>query len=192
MRGLPALVLLLVGACGLATGSTLRSARTRLVSPSSDGRHACLRLRGGASVEHTYAMLKPDIASKKDVVEAITKMIADAGLTIERQERCRLSKDLCKEFYAEHSERPFYKDLVNFMNSDPVVKMELSGPDAIKAWRKLLGPTNSAKAKQEAPQSVRAKFGTDGMRNAGHGSDSPESAARELAMMFKGAGFPKV
>eukprot|EP00966_Prymnesium_polylepis_P255834 5910544-Prymnesium_polylepis.1 len=113
--------------------------------------------------------------------------------------------------------------------SDPVIKMELSGPDAIKAWRKLLGPTNSAKvartaanrshahrdapttsglgestqyteirrlptrqAREEAPESVRAKFGTDGQRNAGHGSDSPESAARELALMFKGAGFPKM
>jgi len=143
-------------------------------------------------VESTYAMLKPDVASKKEVVAEIIKMINEAGLTVERKELCRLSKSLCKEFYAEHSERPFYNDLVDFMSSAPVLKLEVSGPDAIKTWRKLLGPTNSEKAKEEAPGSIRARFGTDGMRNAGHGSDSKESFAREYALMFKGGGFPKI
>ena len=63
-------------------------------------------------------------------------------------------------------------------------KMELSGDDAIAKWRALIGPTDSNKAREEAPDSVRAKFGTDNQRNAAHGSDSTESAARELAMMF--------
>ena len=62
--------------------------------------------------------------------------------------------------------------------------LELSGPNAIKKWREIIGPTNSEKARAEAPSSVRALFGTDGQRNAAHGSDAPESAARELALMF--------
>ena len=177
-------IVALLGALVPVHGSRLQSPRLR---PD-----ACLRLRGGARVESTYAMLKPDVAGKKDVVEEVERMITAAGLTIERKERCRLSKELCQEFYGEHSERPFFKDLVEFVSKSPVIKMELSGPDAIKTWRKLLGPTNTAKAKDEAPDSIRAKFGTDGMRNAAHGSDSPDSAAREIKLMFKGGGFPKM
>jgi len=76
------------------------------------------------------------------------------------------------------------------MTSGPVLKMELVGPNAIKQWRSILGPTNSLKARDEAPDSIRAKFGTDGQQNAAHGSDAPESAARELELMFQGGGWP--
>ena len=85
---------------------------------------------------------------------------------------------------AEHAERPFFAALVAFVSGGQVLKMELSGDDAIAKWRALIGPTDSNKAREEAPDSVRAKFGTDNQRNAAHGSDSTESAARELAMMF--------
>lgn len=87
---------------GCASGSTFPLLRTRGSNPSYEERIPCLRFRGGARVEHTFAMLKPDVASKKDVVDEVTTMIKDAGLTIERRERCKLSKELCKEFYAEH------------------------------------------------------------------------------------------
>ena len=130
-------------------------------------------------------MIKPDVASNEAAVGEIKRLIEGAGLTIEREERCRLSKRECETFYAEHSERPFFPGLVSFMSSAPVLKLELSGNNAIKGWRQLIGPTNSVKARDEAPGSVRALYGTDGSRNAAHGSDAPESAARELALMFK-------
>ena len=85
----------------------------------------------------------------------------------------------------EHRERHFFSELVKFMSSGPVVKLELSGDDAVKRWRALLGPTNSVKAQKEAHKWIRALFGTDGQCNAAHGSDATESAARELALMFK-------
>jgi len=146
------------------------------------------RLHGGADIQHTYAMLKPDVASDPKAVESIKAMIADAGLTILREERSRLSRKQCEEFYAEHKDRDFFNDLVKFMTSGPVLKLELAGKDAIKRWRALLGPTNSIKARTEAPRSVRALFGTDGQNNAAHGSDAPESAARELKLMFATSG----
>ena len=142
-----------------------------------------LRLRGGEQ-QSTYAMLKPDIAGDAATVEAVKEMIAAAGLTLEREEACQLSAEECEAFYAEHAERPFFAALVAFVSGGQVLKMELSGDDAIAKWRALIGPTDSNKAREEAPDSVRAKFGTDNQRNAAHGSDSTESAARELAMMF--------
>lgn len=147
----------------------------------SAGQTAPLRLRGG---ERTFAMLKPDIASDARAVDEIKGRIAEAGLTIERERQCTLSKSLCKRFYEEHRARPFYGALVDFMSSGPVVMFELSGVDAISAWRALIGPTNTAVARKDAPRSIRALYGTDGTRNAAHGADSPTSVARELALMF--------
>ena len=153
----------------------------RQISERSD--LSLLRLRGGEQ-QSTYAMLKPDIAGDAATVEAVKEMIAAAGLTLEREEACQLSAEECEAFYAEHAERPFFAALVAFVSGGQVLKMELSGDDAIAKWRALIGPTDSNKAREEAPDSVRAKFGTDNQRNAAHGSDSTESAARELAMMF--------
>ena len=167
-----------------ASAANLRSPHSLV--PPHQMQHTMLRLRGGDSEEqHTFAMIKPDVASNADAVAAIKAQIMDAGLTIEQEERCRLSQALCETFYEEHKERPFFGGLVDFMSSGPVVKLELAGPNAIKAWRGLIGPTNSEKARAEAPGSIRALFGTDGQRNAAHGSDAPESAARELGLMFK-------
>lgn len=135
-------------------------------------------------MERTYAMLKPDVASDPSAVAAIKELIESSGLSIEREEQSQLSREQCEVFYEEHKERPFFDGLVKFMSSGPVLKLELSGPNAIKKWREILGPTNSLKARDEAPESVRAQFGADGQRNAAHGSDSPSSAARELQLMF--------
>ena len=129
-------------------------------------------------------MIKPDVAGNSEAVSAIKAQIVDAGLTIEREEQCTLSREQCEIFYEEHKERPFFPTLVEFMTSGPVIKLELSGPDAIKKWRGLIGPTSTEKARAEAPGSVRALYGTDNTQNAAHGSDAPESAERELALMF--------
>ena len=180
MSGLRSVVVL-VGLLGGALGGSL-SQRARHNAPSPAQRLCALR---GGAAEHTYAMLKPDIASNDATVTAVKAMIEGAGLNIEREERCKLSRRECEVFYEEHKERPFFRDLVKFMSSGPVVKLEVSGPNAIKKWRELIGPTNSLKARDEAPGSVRALFGTDGQRNAAHGSDAPESATRELQLMFK-------
>ena len=84
------------------------------------------RLRGGA-VERTYAMIKPDVAGNGRAVKHIRQLIDEAGLTIVREERCRLSKAECEAFYAEHSERPFFPSLVKFMTSGAIVKLDLEG-----------------------------------------------------------------
>ncbi|XP_031678154.1 nucleoside diphosphate kinase homolog 7 isoform X6 [Oncorhynchus kisutch] len=88
------------------------------------------------------------------------------------------------DFYTEHQTKSFFHNLVQFMTSGPVVAMELMGDEAVSVWRRILGPTDSGVARKEAPPSLRAQFGTDGTRNAGHGSDSLASAARELEFFF--------
>ena len=142
------------------------------------------RLRGGAGAQRTFAMLKPDIAADEATVRQIKARIEDAGLAIEREERGVLTREQCEEFYLEHQDRPFYASLVDFMCSGEVVKLELSGDDAVARWRALIGPTNSTVAREREPDSLRALYGTDGQANAAHGSDAPESAQRELALMF--------
>ena len=88
------------------------------------------------------------------------------------------------EFYGEHKGKHFFSSLMSFLTSDVVVGMELVKENAITSWRQLLGPTNTQKAKDEAPSSLRAQFGTDGTKNACHGSDSATSADRELKYFF--------
>mmetsp|Transcript_13223 Transcript_13223/g.33899 ORF Transcript_13223/g.33899 Transcript_13223/m.33899 type:complete len:184 (+) Transcript_13223:12-563(+) len=183
---MPSCFLLLVALLGRTQASTTAPPRQRVSSASAttvDSR-VC-SLRGGKSVEHTYAMLKPDVAGSEDTVAAIKAQIEESGLTIEREEKTKLSRRECEAFYAEHAERSFFGELTEFMCSGPVVKLELSGTNAIARWRELIGPTNSNAARENAPGSIRARFGTDNQRNAAHGSDSQESAARELMMMFK-------
>ena len=97
-----------------------------------------------------------------------------------------------EKFYAEHQGKSFYPGLVEFMTSDFAVGMELVAPDAIKKWREVLGPTNSEVAREKAPQSLRARFGTDGQKNCAHGSDSNESAERELYQVFSSKNTLKV
>ena len=89
-----------------------------------------------------------------------------------------------EQFYEEHKSKSFFPQLKKFMTSGPVVALAVGGRDAIAAWRGLCGPTATAKAKAEAPSSLRARFGTDGTKNAVHGSDSVDSAARELGLVL--------
>ena len=133
--------------------------------------------------EVTLAMIKPD-AVAAGAAEEIEAAAQQAGFYVVSKKQYTLTKDQAKEFYAEHKERPFYGKLVDFMSSGPLVALALRKRKAITAWRSLCGPTSTETAKEKAPKSLRAKFGTDNTKNAVHGSDSPESAARELAFHF--------
>ena len=129
--------------------------------------------------ERTFAMIKPDAVSAGHV-KPILDMIAAAGLNVIFTRLVTLSDAAASAFYGEHAGKPFFPKLKQFMTSGPAMVLVLEGTDAIRTWRKLLGPTNTQKAVQDAPDSIRAKFGTDGTMNAAHGSDSPYSAAREI------------
>ena len=96
----------------------------------------------------------------------------------------RFSKETAGQFYGEHKEKSFYNNLEGFICSDVVVGMELVAEDAVLKWRDLIGPTDTANAKSQAPSSLRAMFGTDGTKNAVHGSDSLGSMKREVDFWF--------
>ncbi|CAL8252454.1 unnamed protein product [Merluccius merluccius] len=139
----------------------------------------------GSKKERTLAMVKPDAVSK---LGDILEMLHAANLTVTKAKMTKLTWSQAADFYKEHQSKPFYSNLVQFMSSGPVVAMELMGDEAIVAWRRLLGPTDSAVARREAQHSVRACFGTDGVQNAGHGSDSIAAAAREVEFFFPSTG----
>ena len=133
------------------------------------------------------AFLGINLACWSQILNAIYK----DGFRVGRMRSLHLSRGDAQEFYAEHRGKPFYDELTEFMSSGPIVALELISDGAIQKWRKLIGPTNTFKARDEAPSSLRAQFGTDGTRNACHGSDSPASADRELNFFFNQPGrFP--
>ena len=132
------------------------------------------------SVEQTLSIIKPD-AVAKNVTGQINARFEAAGLQIVAQKMLRLSDDVAGGFYAEHKERPFYADLVAFMTSGPVVVQVLEGEGAILKNRELMGATNPAEADAGT---IRADFANSIDANAVHGSDSPTSAAREIAYFF--------
>ncbi|XP_078514449.1 nucleoside diphosphate kinase homolog 7 isoform X1 [Lissotriton helveticus] len=139
----------------------------------------------GSTKERTLAIIKPDAAAK---MGPIIEMILCADLTITKMKMVALTRKEAVDFYVEHQAKTFFNDLTNFMISGPIIAMEILGDESVCAWRKLLGPTNSSTARSEAPNSIRAKFGTDGTKNAAHGSDSVASAARELEFFFPTSG----
>lgn len=98
----------------------------------------------------------------------------------------KFTKETSEIFYGEHIGKPFFPNLQGFITSDVAVGMELVKDGSIQAWRSFIGPTNTEKAKAEAPGSLRALFGTDGTKNAVHGSDSLQSSARENGFFFGG------
>ena len=132
------------------------------------------------SVEQTLSIIKPD-AVAKNVTGQINSRFEAAGLQIVAQKMLRLSDELAGGFYAEHKERPFYPALVEFMTSGPVVVQVLEGEGAILKNRELMGATNPAEADAGT---IRADFAKSIDANAVHGSDSPASAAREIAYFF--------
>jgi nucleoside-diphosphate kinase len=132
------------------------------------------------SVERTLSIIKPD-AVGKNVIGEIVSRFEQNGLRIVAAKMLRLSETLAGGFYAEHRERPFFPALIEFMTSGPVVVQVLEGENAIARNRELMGATNPQEA---APGTIRADFAQSIDANAVHGSDSPESAAREIAYFF--------
>ena len=133
--------------------------------------------------EHTFAMIKPDCYQS---VGKIIDAVQAEGFEICKMRMSRFSNEAAEVFYGEHVGKAFFPNLKEFITSDVVVGMELIADNAISKWRQFIGPTNTEKARQEAPNSIRALFGTDGTKNAVHGSDSPLSAQRELDFFFGG------
>ncbi|UTW47450.1 nucleoside-diphosphate kinase [Bacterioplanoides sp. SCSIO 12839] len=132
------------------------------------------------AVERTLSIVKPD-AVGKNVIGEILARFEKAGLQIVAAKMLQLDDEKAGGFYAEHAERPFFKDLVGFMTSGPVVVQVLEGEGAIAKNRELMGATNP----QEADAgTIRADFAQSIDANAVHGSDSAESAAREIAYFF--------
>ena len=130
--------------------------------------------------ERTLSIIKPD-ATRRNLTGAINDRFEKAGLRIVAQRRMRLSADTAGQFYAVHKERPFYNELVSFMSSGPVVAQVLEGEGAIAKNRDIMGATNPANA---APGTICKDFAESIEANSVHGSDSPETAAQEIAFFF--------
>ncbi|MDQ1326195.1 MAG: nucleoside-diphosphate kinase [Campylobacterota bacterium] len=131
-------------------------------------------------MEQTLSIIKPD-AVAKNVVGKILARFEEAGLRIAATKKIKLSREDAEAFYAIHAQRPFFKDLVDFMISGPVVVTVLEGKDAMAKNRDLMGATNP---KEAAPGTIRADFAESIDANAVHGSDSLENAANEISFFF--------
>ena len=134
------------------------------------------------AVERTLSIIKPDAVGKNVIGEILTRF-EKAGLTVVAAKMLQLDDEKAGGFYAEHKERPFFKDLVGFMTSGPVVVQVLEGEGAIAKNREVMGATNPADA---APGTIRAEFAESVGENSVHGSDAPETAAVEIAYFFSG------
>ncbi len=133
------------------------------------------------AIERTFSIIKPD-ATARNLTGEINAVIEKAGLRIVGQKRVRWTDAEAGEFYAEHKERPFYGELVSFMTSEPIVLQVLEGEGAIAKYREVMGATDPAEA---ADGTIRKLFAKSKGENSVHGSDSPESAEREIGMNFK-------
>ncbi len=131
-------------------------------------------------MEHTLVLVKGDGVRRRLIGEIIRRIEAK-GLDIETLQLMDVSQELAEEHYAEHREKPFFEELVEFITSTPVVAMRVHGEGAIKVMRNLMGATNPAEA---APGTIRGDLALSLPDNLVHGSDSPESAERELSLFF--------
>jgi nucleoside-diphosphate kinase len=131
-------------------------------------------------MDRTLILVKPDAFARSLTGEIIARF-ERKGLRIVALQQMVLSRELAERHYAEHAERPFFGELVDFITSGPLVAMVLEGVDAVRAARQLIGATNPLEA---APGSIRGDLAIELGQNMVHGSDSPESAAREAALFF--------
>lgn len=134
------------------------------------------------ATERTLSILKPD-ATRRNLTGKINAVFEEAGLRIVAQKRLQLTQAQAEAFYGVHRERPFFRDLVSFMTSGPVVVQVLEGEDAVALNRRVMGATNPANAE---PGTVRKQFAESIEANSVHGSDSAENAAVEIAFFFAG------
>ncbi len=129
----------------------------------------------------TIFMIKPD-GVKRNLIGDVVSRVEKEGFVITKMKMMSISDDLAKKHYAEHSEKPFFNDLVDFITSGPVVAMEVDGEDAVSEIRRIMGATNPSDAE---PGTIRADLATKLEENVVHGSDSEESAERELSLFFE-------
>ena len=132
-------------------------------------------------IQQTLSIIKPD-ATKRNLTGKINAKIEDAGLRIVAQKRVKWKQTEARKFYEVHKDRPFYKDLVKFMTSGPIVLQVLEGNNAISKYRKIMGATNPKDAEKGT---IRAEYAQDIERNSVHGSDSAENAAKEIKLCFR-------
>ena len=132
------------------------------------------------AIERTFSILKPD-ATERNLTGAINAMIEKAGLRIVAQKRMRISREQAEKFYAVHRERPFFRQLVDFMISGPVVVQVLEGDNAIATYREVMGATDPAKA---SAGTIRKLYARSIGENSVHGSDAPDTAVREITQFF--------
>jgi nucleoside-diphosphate kinase len=135
------------------------------------------------ALQRTFSIIKPD-ATKRNLTGAITKMLEDGGLRVVASKRVKLSREKAEGFYAVHSERPFFGELVEFMMSEPVVVQVLEGEDAVARNREIMGATNPAEADEGT---IRKTHAIDIGENSVHGSDSLENAKIEIEYFFNDA-----
>ena len=134
------------------------------------------------AIERTFSILKPD-ATRRNLTGKINALIESAGLRIVAQKRMHMTTAQAEAFYGVHAARPFFRDLVTFMTSGPVVVQVLEGENAVAAYRDVMGATNPANA---AAGTIRKEFAESIEANSAHGSDSLENAAIEIAYFFAG------
>jgi nucleoside-diphosphate kinase len=134
------------------------------------------------AIERTFSIIKPD-AIERNLTGAVNAVIEKAGLRIVAQKRIRMTREPAETFYAVHRERPFFRDLVEFMISAPVVVQVLEGENAIAAYRDIMGATNPANA---AEGTIRKLYARSVGENSVHGSDAADTAAKEIAQFFSG------
>ncbi|MDP4709481.1 MAG: nucleoside-diphosphate kinase [Rickettsiaceae bacterium] len=132
------------------------------------------------TIEYTFSIIKPD-ATERNLTGKVNSYLEGAGLQIVAQKMVKLTDAQAKEFYAEHSKRPFFNSLISYMTSAPVVLQVLKGENAIVKNRDIMGATNPAEAN---PGTIRKDFAKDIEANSIHGSDSAESAQREINFFF--------
>lgn len=134
------------------------------------------------AIQRTFSILKPD-ATERNLTGGVNKMIEEAGLRIVAQKRIQMTQKQAETFYAVHSERPFFGELVEFMISAPVVVQVLEGENAIATYRDVMGATNPTEA---AEGTIRKAYAKSIGENTVHGSDAEETAVIEIAQFFSG------
>jgi nucleoside-diphosphate kinase len=133
-----------------------------------------------ADVQQTFVMVKPDGVRRRLIGEVVRRIEAK-GYEIKEMKLFTIDESLAHKHYAEHYEKPFFNELIQFITSGPVVAMVVEGPDAVSAMRQIMGATNPLEA---VPGSIRGDFAGFITENIVHGSDSPESAEREVNLFF--------
>ena len=132
-------------------------------------------------MDKTFSIIKPD-ATKRNITGSINKVIEDNGLRIIAQKRLKLTQVQAENFYAVHNSKPFFRDLIDYMTSEPVVVQVLAGENCVEKYRAIMGATNPQNAE---PGTIRKLFALNVQENSVHGSDSDENAAIEINFFFK-------